>query len=166
MPDQLTRRTALTVAAGAGVGLPLLAACGSSTTGASDPQTPVTQPTTSSASASPTAPATHGSPGGGAKSASHGAELGPTSKVPSGGGEIFAGQNVVVTQPTSGTFKGFSATCTHMGCQVSTVSNGTINCPCHGSQYSIKDGSVVAGPAPKPLPPVDIVVDGGAVFMA
>jgi Rieske Fe-S protein len=41
------------------------------------------------------------------------------------------------------------------------VSGGTIRCPCHGSQYSIADGSVVNGPAPRPLPAkqVEVVAD-------
>jgi len=57
----------------------------------------------------------------------------------------------VVTQPVSGTFKAFSATCTHQGCAVSEVANGTINCPCHGSRFAVADGSVTAGPATTPL---------------
>jgi Rieske Fe-S protein len=39
-----------------------------------------------------------------------------------------------------------AAICTHMGCTVDQAANGTIDCPCHGSQFSVKDGSVVAGP--------------------
>jgi Rieske Fe-S protein len=46
------------------------------------------------------------------------------------------------------------------------VVDGTINCPCHGSQFSIEDGSVVAGPAPSPLPAVDVVVEGDSVVRA
>ena len=57
---------------------------------------------------------------------------------------IFPGPQVVVTQPTAGEFKAFSAVCTHMGCIVNQISNGTIDCPCHGSQYSITTGDVVA----------------------
>jgi Rieske Fe-S protein len=68
-----------------------------------------------------------------------------------------------VTQPTKGEFKGFSAVCTHMGCIVSSISGDTITCPCHGSQYSIKDGSVLGGPAPSPLPGVKVAVKGGEV---
>jgi Rieske Fe-S protein len=88
-----------------------------------------------------------------------------TSKIPVGGGAIFPGPQVVVTQPTAGEFKAFSAVCTHMGCIVSQVSNGTIDCPCHGSQYSITTGDVVAGPAPRPLPAKVIKVSGGDVFL-
>ena len=53
----------------------------------------------------------------------------------------------------SGEFKPFSAVCTHLGCIVNKIGNGTIDCPCHGSMYSVKDGHVVHGPAPKPLRP-------------
>jgi Rieske Fe-S protein len=94
-----------------------------------------------------------------------GTVLGATSQIPVGGGMIFASQKVVVTQPTAGTFKGFSSTCTHAGCQVSQVSDGTIDCPCHGSKYSIKDGSVQAGPAPQALPAANVTVQGGQIFL-
>jgi Rieske Fe-S protein len=73
-----------------------------------------------------------------------------TAGVPVGGGVILSQQNVVVTQPTHGTFEAFSATCTHQGCQLASVAAGTINCACHGSQFSIKDGSNVTGPLGSP----------------
>jgi Rieske Fe-S protein len=75
--------------------------------------------------------------------------------VPVGGGVVLADRDVVITQPVSGTFKAFSATCTHQGCAVSEVANGTINCPCHGSRFAVADGSVTAGPATTPLPEQD-----------
>ena len=56
----------------------------------------------------------------------------------------------MVTQPTKGAFEGFTATCTHQGCQLASVAGGTINCGCHGSQFSIKDGSNVTGPSGSP----------------
>ena len=58
----------------------------------------------------------------------------------------------VVTQPTKGDFKAFSKICTHRQCTVAAVRDGMIHCNCHGSEFSIKDGSVVHDPAPKPLP--------------
>ena len=91
--------------------------------------------------------------------------LAATSDIPVGSGTIFTGPKVVVTQPTAGEFKAFSAICTHMGCIVNQISNGTIDCPCHGSQYSITTGDVVAGPAPRPLPAKQIKVSGGSVFL-
>jgi Rieske Fe-S protein len=90
--------------------------------------------------------------------------LAKTSHVPVGGGTILTDKKIVITEPASGTFKAFSAVCTHQGCTVSTVSGGTINCPCHGSKYSIKDGSVVHGPAPSPLAAIAIKVEGTSIF--
>ncbi|WP_432874762.1 Rieske (2Fe-2S) protein [Kribbella sp. CA-245084] len=93
------------------------------------------------------------------------AVLGTTEEIPVGEGKIFDENQVVVTQPVKGTFKAFSSTCTHQGCQVTTVANGTIDCPCHGSKYSVKDGSVVAGPAPRPLPPKEITISGDSITL-
>jgi Rieske Fe-S protein len=94
------------------------------------------------------------------------AALAATSQVPEGGGKIIDGKNIVLTQPQAGTFKAFTAVCTHQGCIVSTVSGGTINCPCHGSKFSIKDGSVVNGPATSPLAAVGIRVEGNSIVQA
>ncbi|MFE2888111.1 Rieske (2Fe-2S) protein [Streptomyces sp. NPDC059272] len=98
--------------------------------------------------------------------ASGGQELAKTSEIPVGGGKIFKDQKIVVTQPKKDEFKAFSAICTHQGCTVGTVANGTIDCPCHGSKYRIADGSVEAGPAPKPLPAEQIKVEGNSIRLA
>ncbi len=155
MPD-LTRRRALAGAAVGGLSLPLLAACG----GGGSSSTPAAGGTTPSATTG----------GGGAKSPAPGADsLVAVSEVPVGGGVILTDQNIVVTQPTKGTFEGFGATCTHQGCQVASVAGGTINCPCHGSQFSIEDGSNVTGPSGTaagsiaPLGKVAVKVQGGNV---
>ena len=89
-----------------------------------------------------------------------------TADIPVGGGKVFAAEGVVITQPRAGQFKGFSPICTHQGCPVSNVDGGTINCTCHGSKFSIEDGSVKAGPATKPLPPKDIKVNGDQISLA
>jgi len=71
-----------------------------------------------------------------------------------------------VTQPQAGEVKAFSATCTHQGCMVRTVADGVIHCPCHNSEFSVADGSVQGGPAPKPLPAVEITVNGDSITLA
>lgn len=91
------------------------------------------------------------------------AALASTSEIPVGGGKVFSAEKVVVTQPTAGEFKAFSAVCTHMQCLVDKVASGTIDCPCHGSEFSVKNGSVVSGPAPGPLPAQAIKVTGGKI---
>ncbi|MEV6484504.1 Rieske (2Fe-2S) protein [Streptomyces sp. NPDC051576] len=98
--------------------------------------------------------------------ATGGQELAKTSEIPVGGGKIFKDQKIVVTQPTKDEFKAFSAICTHQGCTVGTVANGTIDCPCHGSKYRVADGSVESGPAPKPLPTEQIKVEGNSIRLA
>ena len=92
--------------------------------------------------------------------------LARTSDVPVGGGTILADKKIVITQPTAGTFEAFTAVCTHLGCLVGTVSGGTINCPCHGSKFSIANGSVVNGPAASPLAAVSITVQGTSILQA
>jgi len=98
--------------------------------------------------------------------ASSGQQLTTTGAVPVGGGMIFKDQKVVVTQPAKGDFKAFSAVCTHQGCLVDKVANGTIDCPCHGSRFSVEDGAVKAGPAPRPLPAEKITVEGNSIRLA
>lgn len=95
-----------------------------------------------------------------------GQTLGLTSEVPVGGGAVFADQKVVVTQPSEGTFQAFSAICTHQGCTVNEVADGTINCPCHGSKFSVEDGSVAGGPAPSPLEARTVTVEGDSIVLA
>jgi Rieske Fe-S protein len=152
-----TRRAVLVgaVAAGAAVAVAAVAACGGSSdsgsgTGGNGQQGGTSQP--------PTSETTGGQATGGG--------LTTTGDIPVGGGKIFEAQKVVVTQPTAGQFKAFSAICTHMGCTVGTVSNGLIQCPCHGSTYSVQDGSVKGGPAPKPLAAKQVTVTGDEISVA
>ncbi|MBA3264798.1 MAG: Rieske (2Fe-2S) protein, partial [Nocardioidaceae bacterium] len=46
------------------------------------------------------------------------------------------------------------------------VADGTINCPCHGSTFSIEDGSVVSGPATEPLAEAPLIVSDKEVILA
>lgn len=94
-----------------------------------------------------------------------GTTVGSPADVPVGSGTVFREHRVVVAQPTQGTFHAFSAVCTHQGCTVGQVADGTINCPCHGSRFDLTDGSVVRGPADQPLLQVDITVQGGSISL-
>jgi Rieske Fe-S protein len=85
-------------------------------------------------------------------------------KVPAGGGVIIGGAGIVLTKDTAGNIHAFSATCTHQGCTLASVSGGTINCPCHGSRFSVTNGSVVQGPATRPLPAVAVTVQGDQIL--
>lgn len=145
------RATALGVAV-AGVGV-TAAACSSSNTAA---QGSGAQPASAAATT-----AAASSTGGGSGSGS-GTSV-DAAKVPVDGGFIDSSAKVVVTQPSAGEYKAFTAVCTHQGCTVATVSNNVIQCPCHGSQFSAKDGSVVQGPASSPLAAVSVKVSGSTI---
>ncbi|MDT0343844.1 Rieske (2Fe-2S) protein [Streptomyces sp. DSM 44938] len=97
-----------------------------------------------------------------------GERLAATSDIPAGGGKVFGDRRVVVVvvQPADGEFRAFSAVCTHRGCTVSEVRDGTIDCACHGSKFAIEDGGVVRGPATEPLPEERITVRGEFVHLA
>ena len=107
-----------------------------------------------------------GAAGGSGQAAGRGGALTSTGAIPVGGGKIFVSERVVVTQPSRGQFNGFSAVCTHMQCIVDQIANGTINCPCHGSKFSITDGHVVAGPAPSPLPAQSLKIQTDQISLA
>ena len=136
-PERLDRRTLLLQAgvAGAGVaGVLILSACGGA-------EEAVTKATGAAGSATDKI-----------KDAIKAADI------PVGGGKVFPDLGVVVTQPEQGVFKAFSSTCTHQGNPVGSVSDGTINCPFHGSKFDIETGAVKNGPATRALPAKTVTV--------
>jgi Rieske Fe-S protein len=145
-PSALTRRVLFSGTCGAACAA-ALSAC---TTYGAQPAAPPPAP----GSAAPAPP-------GGADSA-----LAQTSDIPVGGGTVFADQDIVITQPSEGEFRAFSATCTHQGCAVSEVTDGAIVCNCHGSKFAVADGAVVDGPADTPLPERSIEVTGEEIILA
>ncbi|MEV5242042.1 Rieske (2Fe-2S) protein [Streptomyces cinnamoneus] len=157
-PAGRTRRTVVATAGVAGLAAVLAACGGSDGKKSSDTSQPApgTEGTGASGGSSGTTSEATGKPG-------KGEALATTAEIPVGGGKVFADRKVVVTQPVKGEFKAFSAVCTHQGCLVKEVTNGTINCPCHGSKFSVTDGSVRTGPALKPLPPEHVSVSGNSL---
>jgi Rieske Fe-S protein len=138
--QQVIRGAGLVLTAGA------LAACGG---GGDEPAASSEAATTSPPAEAPPAEA----PGG---------AIAKTSEVPVGSGVIV--DDIVITQPTAGVFMGFSSACTHKGCAVNKVADGTIDCPCHGSKFNL-DGSVVKGPATAPLGSKPVSVQGDSIVL-
>lgn len=56
-------------------------------------------------------------------------------------------------------------TCVHAGCSLAggTLEDRSIVCPCHGSQFDLRDGSVINGPATMPEPVYKVRVKDGSI---
>lgn len=128
-----SRRVVVGGVVGLGLAVPLLAACGEDETEAADDKG--------------TSTTTNG-------------PIGKTTDIPVGGAKIYLAEKVMVSQPAPGEFKAFSTVCTHQGCPITKVAGDEIDCSCHGSRFSIKDGSVLGGPANKPLQELKVTTQG------
>ena len=81
--------------------------------------------------------------------------------------KFAAGPLLVVRDPSDKTkLLAVNATCTHKGCVVdwSDQSKGFL-CPCHASQFKA-DGSVITGPAPKPLATFAVKIEGSSILVS
>jgi glycine/D-amino acid oxidase-like deaminating enzyme/nitrite reductase/ring-hydroxylating ferredoxin subunit len=76
---------------------------------------------------------------------------------PGGGGVVVSGdKKIAAWRDEGGALHTVSATCTHKGCTVTwNNADRTWDCPCHGSIFAT-DGSVLHGPACKPLQRIDL----------
>ncbi|WP_250213782.1 Rieske (2Fe-2S) protein [Acrocarpospora catenulata] len=167
-----SRRAVVLGVGGAGLAVALTACTGYNSGGGTagvdpadppgqDPPAGGTEPTQA---AEPTEEATAAGDGGGDAPAAN--AFAKTADIPEGSGKIFESDQIVITQPSAGQFKAFTAVCTHQGCTVGSISNGTINCPCHGSKFKITDGSVAGGPAKGPLREIPLTVSGDSITLA
>jgi nitrite reductase/ring-hydroxylating ferredoxin subunit len=144
-----SRRAVVGGFVGLGIGVPLLAACGSDSGsgGSSD-----------------------GSGGSGDGTSSGGTTasgaIGKATDVPVGEAKIYTAEKVVVSQPTEGDFKAFSTICTHQQCPITKLQGDEIECTCHGSRFKTSDGSVVNGPANKPLAALKVAVENGEITVS
>lgn len=80
-------------------------------------------------------------------------------EIPVGGSKIFTYPSdiepCILLHPSPDTFVAFSRACTHASCAVFYHPEANLLlCPCHQGEFSATDGSVIAGPPPRPLPRV------------
>lgn len=159
-----TRRRAVLSGAGALGAACFLAACGTDNSGSSGNNEPGYTNDPQPAGSASAGAADAGDQAGGGDQAADAVVLVAAADVPEGGG-VIAG-DWVITQPEAGTYKAFSKVCTHQGCDVSKVDGGVIICPCHNSEFSIKNGAPQNGPARQALPEKKVALDGDNIVAA
>ena len=80
---------------------------------------------------------------------------------------VQLGENQILIANVGGNFFAMNNICTHNGCKIATgILRGEIaQCPCHGSQFNVRTGEVVHGPARKPEPVWDVAVKDGGLYL-
>ena len=82
-------------------------------------------------------------------------------EVPVGSAVIL--NRFIIAQPTEGNFVAYSAVCPHQGSKITVVKGDQVRCTKHGSDFSIVDGSVIAGPSQSGMAPATVVDNGDTV---
>ena len=61
-----------------------------------------------------------------------------------------------------GVFHAFDDTCTHRQCSLAEgdLEETTVICPCHGSEFDVRSGAVLEGPAREPVEVYEVRVEG------
>jgi len=65
----------------------------------------------------------------------------------------------------AGTFHAFDDTCTHAGCSLpgGDLEEATVICPCHGSEFDVRSGEVLQGPARESVATYETRVEDGSL---
>jgi 3-phenylpropionate/trans-cinnamate dioxygenase ferredoxin component len=71
----------------------------------------------------------------------------------------------VAVANVDGAFYAFDDTCTHMGCSLAggDLEETTVVCPCHGSEFDVRSGAVLQGPAREPVETYEIRTEGSSL---
>jgi nitrite reductase/ring-hydroxylating ferredoxin subunit len=92
-----------------------------------------------------------------------------TKELPSGSMKgVEVGGKLVLVANLEDKYYSIRNVCTHMGCHLSdgTLKGEVITCPCHGSRFSVKNGSVVGGPAKKLEPTYQVKVESDQILIS
>ena len=86
-----------------------------------------------------------------------------TNQIPENGLAAFdVGGVAIAVANVRGVFYAFEDTCTHEQCSLAQgdLSGTTVTCMCHGAEFDIRNGRVLAPPAPLPVQVYRTKVDG------
>jgi Rieske Fe-S protein len=92
-------------------------------------------------------------------------EVAEVSEIPIRGVKLFtyptAQDHCIMIRTGEEEYVAYSQTCTHLSCAVYySAKEDRLECPCHQGFFSVKDGSVLQGPPPRPLPQITLERDG------
>jgi Rieske Fe-S protein len=77
----------------------------------------------------------------------------------------FGGQPGLLIRNADGSYRAFTAVCTHLGCTVQYKSaESAIWCACHNGRYDLT-GRNVSGPPPRPLEPFVVHESGDEIVV-
>ena len=90
-----------------------------------------------------------------------GREVRVAEAIPPGGSARFRyptdEDSAIAIRLADGTLVAYSSVCTHLSCTVLwNLKEGRIDCPCHDGEFDPRDGHVLAGPPPRPLPRIEL----------
>ncbi|MBI4067439.1 non-heme iron oxygenase ferredoxin subunit [Candidatus Gottesmanbacteria bacterium] len=91
-----------------------------------------------------------------------------TTDIPNGKMKAFSiGGKLITIANTDGEYLAFDDTCTHAQCSLAGgfLDGYTLTCYCHGGQYDIKSGEVLAPPPPSPLGIYNVKVEGDEILV-
>lgn len=81
--------------------------------------------------------------------------------------EFNVGNETIVIANIDEAYFAFAGLCTHVGCPLAGgyLKDHTVTCYCHGAQFDITNGKVLAPPAPKPLKIYEVKVEGEDILI-
>lgn len=90
-------------------------------------------------------------------------------QVPVGGVRLFRYPTdkdpCILIRPDEQTYVAYSQKCTHLSCAVYYArEKNRLECPCHEGYFSVRNGDVLQGPPPRPLPRIILERRADALF--
>jgi Rieske Fe-S protein len=95
--------------------------------------------------------------------------VGEVGEIPIRGVKLFAyptpQDHCILIHTGEDEYVAYSQKCTHLSCAVYfSAKENRLECPCHQGFFSLRDGSVLQGPPPRPLPQITLERDGARLL--
>jgi nitrite reductase/ring-hydroxylating ferredoxin subunit len=76
---------------------------------------------------------------------------------------VIQGQEIALARLDDGSWVAFDNSCTHEECPLSEgdLDRDRVTCYCHGSEFDVRTGEVIEGPAEEPLSVYPVRVEDG-----